>query len=47
MAKDAGRRTDNTQIEKIGASDFTACRETVIGNHHSKIVQQIVYGVRL
>jgi hypothetical protein len=47
MTKDAGRRTDNMMIMQFGATDGTACRQTVIGNRYPGIVKQIVYGVRL
>jgi hypothetical protein len=47
MVKDTRRRTNNTQIKKIGASDFTAGRQTVLENYYSKILQIIVHGVRL
>jgi len=47
MTKNAGKRTDSKQVKKFGASDFTARRQTVTGNHHSGIFQRIIHGVRL
>jgi len=47
MAKDDGRKTDNTQIKINRASDFATCTKTVTGNHYSKILHIIVHGVRL
>jgi len=46
MAEDMGRIINNTQIKKVRASDFAACRLTPV-NHYTEILQMITPGVRL
>ena len=47
MLEETGKITDNTQIKKVGASRFTACRPTGTGKYSPGIVQETEYGVNV